>query len=133
MRARSPTPERRPRYRYVEEEEEEEYVRRSHSRCRTGGPSPCKCCPPLDPPPSAPLPKIHVVDRTTQDSSPHGRSFTVTLTPSTTPSDVLHSLAPPRSGCRVVVCCEDGGRYALDVRDDLVAAARYCWLEVVDR
>ncbi|KAL2109941.1 hypothetical protein VUR80DRAFT_1807 [Thermomyces stellatus] len=136
MRGRSPSPQRHLRYRRVDQEE---YIRcsrsRPRSRCRSSA-SPCRCCPqpsrPQSPPPPPKYPTIQVRDYTTQDTDPHGRSFTITLMPDTSAGDIMHSLAPPRSGCEVHVCWGEGRRCLLDPRDDMWEVAKMCWLEVVD-
>lgn len=87
---------------------------------------------PQSPPPPPKYPTIQVRDYTTQDTDPHGRSFTITLMPDTSAGDIMHSLAPPRSGCEVHVCWGEGRRCLLDPRDDMWEVAKMCWLEVVD-
>ena len=72
------------------------------------------------------------MDRTTQDSDPHGRHFIITLLRDTTAGDIMHSLAPRGGGCVVHVCWGEGRRCLLDERDVMWEVAKGCWLEVVD-
>ncbi|CAI4217713.1 unnamed protein product [Parascedosporium putredinis] len=69
---------------------------------------------------------LQVRDRTTDDPhpyNPHGRNFTITVTPETRPCDIIYSLAPPRS--RSYVMPKDVSLPGI--------ANMGCWLEVVDR
>lgn len=96
------------------------------------GEDPALTAPSQQPPkPCSPV-TIEVHDCTTHDSDPHGRTFTITITPETAAGDIMYSLAPPRSRCVVLICWGDGRRCLLDPRDDMLEVARRCWLEVVD-
>lgn len=106
--------------------------------------------PPQQPPPyeipQCPPPKystpvgiltLQVRDRTTDDPhpyNPHGRNFTITVTPETRPCDIIYSLAPPRSRCTVLVCSTFQPAYVMPKDVSLPGIANMgCWLEVVDR
>ncbi|KEZ46219.1 hypothetical protein SAPIO_CDS1105 [Scedosporium apiospermum] len=96
---------------------------------------------PQYPPPPPPLKNpgpftLQVHDRTADDPrphNPHGRSFTITVTPDTRPCDIIFSLAPPRSRCLVLVCSTFQPAYVMpkDVSLPEIANMR-CWLEIVD-
>lgn len=109
-------------------------------------PSPPQQPPPYELPPQCPPPKystpvgiltLQVRDRTTDDPhpyNPHGRNFTITVTPETRPCDIIYSLAPPRSRCTVLVCSTFQPAYVMPKDVSLPGIANMgCWLEVVDR
>ncbi|PKS05529.1 hypothetical protein jhhlp_008046 [Lomentospora prolificans] len=92
--------------------------------------------PPYCPPSSSPF-TLQVRDRTADDPrpyNPHGRNFTITVTPETRPCDIIYSLAPPRSRCTILVCSTFQPAYVMPKDVSLPdIASMGCWLEVVDR
>ncbi|PKS06892.1 hypothetical protein jhhlp_005487 [Lomentospora prolificans] len=88
------------------------------------------------PPSSSPF-TLQVRDRTADDPRhiiPHGRNFTITVTPETRPCDIIYSLAPPRSRCTILVCSTFQPAYVMPKDVSLPdIASMGCWLEVVDR
>jgi hypothetical protein len=79
---------------------------------------------------------IEVRDRTIDlelTSDPYGRVFSVAISSSTHPMDIIATLAPRGSGCEIHVCWPDGRRISVDrVMDLLSLHGPRCWLEIVE-